>query len=73
MRIRTGMWVRSGEIVGIATEAKDGAVTIDEIADDGTTRGPTTVKADTVSQAAFADIPEARRPSRESAFALGYL
>ena len=72
-RLRKGMWVKHGAQVGIVADLRDASVLFHVTDETGITSSETVVNADEVSQAAFADIPGARRPEPDAARALGYL
>lgn len=78
--LRKGMWVRHVDKVGIIAgfttiEQQDGLVAGAEVHfvdDKGFTQTRGFVALTSLTQAAFDDIPKARRPSQKTARLLGY-
>ena len=72
-RIRKGMWVRHGTRVGIAAEVGETEAQFHEVDANGETVRVDVVFLSAITQAAFDDIPDARKPTEEMARSLGYL
>lgn len=71
-RLRNGMWVRCGDDVGILVVVND-VLQFHKVAEDGTTSLIYIVNKFDVTQAAYSDIPECRRPTEAVAKTLGYI
>ena len=72
-RIRKGMWVRLSDRVGIVAAIGQDGAELHLVDAEGATETVVVVALSSISQAAFDDIPAARRPSADVARALGYL
>lgn len=74
--LRKGMWVRHGDKIGIANSIDNGLGTAEVHYTDAkgvTAETALAVPQEELSQAAFNDIPKARRPEAVPAKQLGYL
>ena len=71
--IRRGMWALCSGRVGIINGFDDASAQFHEVDASGATIAEHTVPLASIAQAAFLDIPEARRPDEATALRLGYL
>lgn len=72
-RLRKGMWVRYTDRVGIVASLAFPDAEVHLVDADGVTETVIVVTQSAIAQAAFDDIPAARRPSADMAQSLGYL
>ena len=72
-RIRKGMWVMLAGRVGIVANLSNPDAEVHLVDSDGITETVVIVTQSSIAQAAFDDIPAARRPTADVAQKLGYL
>lgn len=73
MRLRKGMWVRLADRIGIIANLGADGAEVHLVDAEGVTETVVMIVESSIAQAAYDDIPAARRPSADVAAALGYL
>lgn len=73
MQIRMGMWCVVAGRVGIVTGISDQSAVVDFVSDLGYTVNQEPIDLNSIAKASYNDIPLARRPTADMAYALGYL
>jgi hypothetical protein len=71
--LRKGMWIKRGGDVGILMTTQAGGFEMHVVAPNGTTAAIIPVTPEQFSIAAYADIPESRRPPEDIGRMFGYL